>query len=187
MDYTTLSLVEVAAVLEEHARDAQAAFGHLGARQLNWRPDATQWSIAQCCEHLLISNRLMMRAAEDALAARRPTLWQRMPLLPGVLGRALIRSQSPDGTRKFAASSKATPTHDIAADIIVRFVEQHHEAAARARTLDEGMAARTIMTSPFLRVIIYSVLDGWRLMAAHDRRHLEQARRVLQHADFART
>jgi hypothetical protein len=187
MDYATLSLVEVAAVLEGHARDARATFGHLDERQLNWRPGAAQWSIAQCCEHLLAANRLMMRAAEDALSARRPTLWQRMPVLPGILGRALIRSQSPGGTRKFAASPKATPTHDIAADIIGRFVEQHREAVARVRALDESVAAQTIMTSPFLRVIVYSVRDGWRLIAAHDRRHLEQARRVLQHAGFART
>jgi hypothetical protein len=185
MDYTTLSLADVAVALEEHARDAQATFGHLDARQLNWRPDATQWSIAQCCEHLLAANGLMMRAAEEALSGRRRTLWQRMPVLPGVLGRALIRSQSPGGTRKFSASAKARPTsRDVDAAIIRRFVDQHRDAVARARSLDEREAARTIMISPFVRVITYSVLDGWRLIAAHDRRHLEQARRILRCPDF---
>lgn len=185
MDYTTLSLADVATALEAHARDAQATFGHLDLRQLNWRPDATQWSIAQCCEHLLTANRLMMRAAEEALSGRQRTLWQRVPVLPGMLGRALIRSQSPSGTRKFVASAKARPaSRDIDAEIIPRFVEQHREAVARVRALDEREAARTIMTSPFLRVIVYSVLDGWRLIAAHDRRHLEQARRILRRPDF---
>jgi hypothetical protein len=103
-----------------------------------------------------------------------------------MLGRALIRSQSPSGTRKFAASAKARPaSRDIDGGIIPRFVEQHHEAVARVRALDEGAAARAIMTSPFLRVITYSVLDGWRLIAAHDRRHLEQARRILRCPDYA--
>ena len=40
------------------------------------------------------------------------------------------------------------------------------------------------MTSPFARIITYSVLDGWRLMLAHDRRHVEQARRVVQSPEF---
>jgi hypothetical protein len=40
------------------------------------------------------------------------------------------------------------------------------------------------MTSPFASVVTYSVLDGWRLVVAHDRRHVEQARRVTQAAEF---
>ena len=40
------------------------------------------------------------------------------------------------------------------------------------------------MTSPFIRVVTYSVLDGWRLALAHDCRHLEQARRVASSPGF---
>ena len=35
------------------------------------------------------------------------------------------------------------------------------------------------MTSPFVHFITCRVLDGWRLMVAHNRRHFEQARRVM--------
>jgi hypothetical protein len=41
VDYTTLALAQVKAGLEAIATDAQATFGGLDARQLNWRPDAT--------------------------------------------------------------------------------------------------------------------------------------------------
>jgi hypothetical protein len=40
------------------------------------------------------------------------------------------------------------------------------------------------MTSPFIKIITYSVLDGYRLMLAHDRRHFEQARRVMLSRGF---
>ena len=40
------------------------------------------------------------------------------------------------------------------------------------------------MTSPFIGVITYSVLDGWRLMVAHDHRHIEQAQRVRTSPGF---
>jgi hypothetical protein len=55
---------------------------------------------------------------------------------------------------------------------------------SRLQTLDEEEATHAIMTSPFVRVITYSVLDGWRLVLAHDRRHIEQARRVTQSRGF---
>src|SRR5919106_7041775 len=111
MDYTRLSLNQVRSGLEEIARDANATFGRLDARQLNWRPDATRWSVAQCFEHLLTANHLMWRAAEGALDDAQPrTIWQRLPLLPGVLGRALIRSQSPGAERKLTAPSQARPS-----------------------------------------------------------------------------
>jgi hypothetical protein len=186
MDYTTLSLADVKTGLDDVARDAQATFGGLDARQLNWRPDATRWSVAQCFEHLLTANRLMFQAADEALTdATTRTLWQRLPLLPRLFGRMLIRSQSPGAVRKFTASPKAQPAaSDIAADIVLRFVEQHRNAAARVQALDERDAARAIMTSPFIGVVTYSVLDGWRLVVAHDRRHVEQARRVTLSPGF---
>src|SRR5687768_13713944 len=108
MDYTTLSLAEVSKGLDETARDADATFGRLDATQLNWRPDPAQWSVAQCFEHLLTSNRLMSVEAQNVLSdAHRPTIWQRMPVLPSRLGKMLIRSQTPGATRKFKALAKA--------------------------------------------------------------------------------
>jgi hypothetical protein len=180
MDYATVSLADVRNGLDSIAREAQATFGGLDARQLNWRPDAARWSVAQCFDHLLTANRLMFQAAEDALNGAAPrTLWQRLPVVPGALGRMLVRSQAPSAARKFTAPSQARPaTGDIAADIIQSFIEQHRSAVARVQALDERDAARVIMTSPFIRVVTYSVLDGWRLVFAHDRRHFEQARGV---------
>jgi hypothetical protein len=43
-----LTLADIRAGLEDVAQQAQTTFGRLDARQLNWRADATQWSIAQC-------------------------------------------------------------------------------------------------------------------------------------------
>ena len=186
MDYTTLSLADVRTGLDDIAREARATFGGLDARQLNWRADATRWSVAQCFEHLLTANRLMFQAADDAVRGVRPrTLWQRLPVLPGIVGRMLIRSQAPSTARRFTAPPSARPAaSDIAPDVIQRFVRQHQEAVASVGALDERHAARAIMTSPFISVVTYSVLDGWRLVVAHDWRHVEQARRVMLSPGF---
>ena len=39
------------------AADANTLFGHLNAQQINWKPRADQWSVAQCLEHLITINR----------------------------------------------------------------------------------------------------------------------------------
>jgi len=187
MRYAELSAADVRGALDDLARDAAETFGDLDGRQLNWRSDETRWSVAQCFQHLLTGNDLMLAAAKDALANPRRSLWQRIPLLPGAFGWAMIRSQAPEATRKYTAPAKARPaTSDLPGDIIPRFVDQHRGAAEWLRTLDEREMARTIMVSPFVRVITYSVLDGVRLLFAHDRRHFEQARRVTQSAGFPR-
>jgi hypothetical protein len=186
VEYTTLALAQVRAGLEAVATDAQATFGGLDTRQLNWRPDATRWSVAQCLEHLLAANRLMVRAAQDALdGSKSRTIWQRLPLVPGLFGRMLIRSQAPQATRKFTASPLATPaSSDISADVVDRFIAQDHELVSWLQRLDEPRARRVIMTSPFVSFITYSVLDGARLILAHDHRHIQQAGRVLQLPGF---
>src|SRR5262249_10596095 len=77
MEYRTLSLVEVSAGLDAVAHDAEQTFGPLDATQLNWRPDDTRWSVAQCFEHLVTINGFMLRAAESALdGTASPNLWQ---------------------------------------------------------------------------------------------------------------
>jgi hypothetical protein len=181
MDYTRLTLREIESALSALVRDTEATFGRLDARQLNWRPDVQQWSVAQCFDHLFTANRLMFDAAENALTgATPPTIWQRLPMLPGLFGRALIRSQAPQSTRKYKAPLKAQPSvSNVAPDVLERFVDQQREAARAVLALDQLRAARVIMTSPFVRVITYSVLDGWRLVVAHNHRHIQQATRVL--------
>jgi hypothetical protein len=184
IEYTTLSLQDVARALEDTAAAARDTFGGFDAEQLNWRPEAAAWSVAQCFEHVRTTNRLMLTAARYALA-HRPTLWQRVPLIPAFFGRQLVRSQAPQATRKFTTSAVATPSPSaIAANVIERFLAEHRDRSEWIESLDPAAAARTIMVSPFVRVIAYSVLDGCRLMAAHDRRHFEQARRVTQVAGF---
>jgi hypothetical protein len=185
MDYTTLPFAQVQTGLDAVAADTQSTFGAFDARQLNWRPDATRWSVAQCFEHLLTANRLMKDAAQAALDGKPRSVWQRLPVLPGVFGRMLIRSQAPQSTRKFTASPLATPAaSDIAPDIVQRFIAQNNELVRWLRGLDESRAARVVMTSPFVSFIVYSVLDGARLVLAHDHRHVEQARRVTQSPGF---
>jgi DinB family protein len=186
VDYTTLTLEEVRAELDRVMPDVRTTFGSLDARQFNWRPDATSWSVAQCFDHLVSTNRAVCQAiarADDAAAPR--TIWQRLPMLPALFGRLLVSTQGPVVTRKFTAPKPATPSHsEIGADVLDRFAASHQAAVALTSTFAGRDPARLIIVSPFVRFVTYSALNAFRLIAAHERRHIEQARRVVHAAGF---
>jgi hypothetical protein len=181
MKYTDLSLAETSDAIRAISEDARMTFGTLDERHLNWKPDEGQWSIAQCFEHLVISDRLLVDAAKSAIVNPPTSVWQRLPAWPAMFGKLLAGSQGPrePKSRKYVANPLARPTSSVRADIIARFVDQHRQIETWTRTLDEETARRAILISPFVKVITYSVLDGLRLLVAHDRRHFEQARRVM--------
>jgi hypothetical protein len=178
-DYTHFSLRDITTGIHDIAEEARLTFGSLDDGKLNWKPDEARWSVAQCFDHLVSANRQLVDQAKSALENPPTSIWQRLPLWPAMFGRLLVSSQGPKVGRKYVAHSKATPASRIRADIIERFAEQHRELEAWTRTLDESTARRTVMISPFASAITYTVLDGLRLLVAHDRRHFEQARRVL--------
>ena len=65
------------------AEEAKRTFGPLSAEQINWKPGEAEWSIGQCFDHLIISNRPYFTIIEEiGRGHRRQSGWERMPLLP---------------------------------------------------------------------------------------------------------
>ena len=52
------------------------------------------------------------------------------------------------------------------------------------RATDGADLRGTIVTSPVSPLVTYSLLDAYRIMVAHGRRHFEQAQRVTEAAGF---
>ena len=178
-DFTGLTAADVRAELAAVSADARATFGPLDDRQFNWRVSDGAWSVGQCLDHLVKANRAMCVAMNDALDGRR-SLVQRLPVLPGVFGRMLVKSQSPVATRKFVAPQPARPgLSTVERRTLSEFTDYNSEMSERLQALGDRELV-VVMVSPFASFIAYSVLDGWRLIAAHNWRHVEQARRVTQ-------
>ncbi|MFN7928451.1 MAG: DinB family protein [Blastocatellia bacterium] len=183
-DFTQLSLTEIRAEAAAIAADAEQMFSHLSTAQLNWQPHAEAWSVAQCLDHLLNANQEMLQAMDKALAdTHRPGVFERLPVLPALFGKLMIKAVSPQAKQKLKAPATARPTTSaIDEQIIARFVTRQHALTDRFNAL--AQAGNVVMTSPFASLVTYSVLDACRLIVAHERRHLAQARRVLETPGF---
>jgi len=186
MEYTTLSMAEVRDELDAIARDAHSVFGHLDERQLKWRPDAPSWSVAQCFDHLIVSERPFVPIFEEIQAGRRhPRLRERIPVLPRLFGALLINTLRPDSGRRVRARAAFLPSQsDLPPGVVATFLEQQRRlrdlmAAFRGRDAD-GI----IVTSPVLGLITYSLMDACRIVVAHEQNHVMQATRVAAAAGF---
>jgi hypothetical protein len=165
--------------------DARRVFGRLTPAQLNWKPSAEVWSVGQCFDHLIVTNRGFYPALEEAArGARREKLWERVSPLSGLFGRLMVRGMA--SRRKFKAPRGLKPSaSDAGPDVVERFAGQQGELAGLMRAAAAGTdLRRAVVTSPVAGFVTYSMLDACRIVVAHNRRHLAQARRVTEAEGF---
>jgi len=168
------------------ADETKRAFGRLSDEQVNWTPSAGEWSIGQCFDHLIISNRPFFAIIEEIREGRRRNrAWERMPVLPRFFGQHLLRTLRADSGRKVKARPAFYPsTSHIAGGIIASFVEQQDRLLALIETT-RGLDLNGItVTSPVVRLITYSLLDAYRIIVVHEQNHFVQARRVMESPGF---
>ncbi|HKQ80038.1 MAG TPA: DinB family protein [Blastocatellia bacterium] len=188
MDYQKLTLPQIFDEAEAIAGDARTLFGFLNLEQLNWKPATDSWSVAQCLDHLITINREYYPVFDRILSGDyRKAILHRLPFLPAMLGRLMIKALSPNTHQKLKAPVVARPSSSsIDSQIVERFVAHQREMLARMRSLENKHPAETIITSPFASVVVYSLLDTFRLLVAHERRHFAQAQRVMGTDGFPR-
>src|SRR5437588_12219291 len=103
-----------------------AGFSDLTAQQLNWKPSADQWSVAQCFDHLVSANEAFFPIFEKVLSGeKKKTFWESLPWLPAFWGKMLIKAVAPESKRKLKAQRIFhQPSSAFNAAIIRRFITQ---------------------------------------------------------------
>jgi hypothetical protein len=168
------------------AADAQKTFGHLTAEQLNWKPNAESWSVAQCFGHLIsINSSYFPLIKKIAHGQYKPSLQERLPLLPWFFGSMILKAVQPQAQRKFKADARFQPSSSaIGRDIIAKFVAHQQEVIEHIRMTENLNLQKTIITSPVASFATYSLLDAYKIVVAHERRHMGQAQRVMETEGF---
>lgn len=169
--------------LKEVADDAMTTFGSLNAEQLNWKPAEKSWSVAQCFDHLITPHCLYFPVLERlASGDAQQTFWERNSPLSGFFGRFLIKGLDPKNQKKMKTTSKAFPSaSEIGGDIMERFAEHQNRMINALQKLPTDIdPAKTIITSPPLGVVTYSLDDTFTILVVHCRRHFGQAKRVTE-------
>lgn len=172
--------------LGEYAEEAALTFGDLSVGQFNWKPNPDSWSIGQCLEHLVMANRKYVSLIERAQEGEyNRTIWERMPVLPGLTGKLVIKTIHPDNVKKSKAPKVFRPSRS---EIPKSVLDNYIETAKRLRTLFESFSGdeiqKMIITSPVAKFATYSLYDAFKILVLHDRRHLNQAEAVIASKRF---
>jgi len=180
---------ELGGLLEELtavAREAREVFGGLSPAQLNWKPSEQQWSVGQCFDHLIVTNRCFFPDMERVASGDyRSSLWGRVSPLSGFFGRFIMKALDLEKGRKTKAPRVFEPAQsDVAADVIESFAAHQDDLVTHMRATADADLHGLKVTSPVSPVATYSLLDAYRIVVAHERKHFEQARRVTREEGF---
>lgn len=179
-------LTTVIAEAKNNSEAARALAADLSDEQLNWKPSSTEWSMAQCLEHLAITSKQFDRYFSRALERGRKAP-DSLRYRPTAVGGWLARRVNPIGGRNFPAPKVFRPSEgshiEGALNLFLNQQETFINFVERTKGIDYN---RTRVRSPVTPLMRYSLADAFVVTVFHGRRHLGQAERVRTMPEFPR-
>jgi hypothetical protein len=171
---------------ETLAISADSLVGNLTDAQFTWQPPEGGWTVSQCVDHLNATARAYLPRLDEAIAeAIRRGLYGEGPFAYNWLGRLFAKVMEPPPRLRAKTPKQFQPGSPRARQEVlpafrayqVQYIDRLHQANG----LD---LARARVASPVSTWIRLPLGSGFTLIAAHERRHLWQARQIIARADF---
>ncbi len=176
---------KIVSELKTISEDAKKSFGELSPEHINWKPSVECWSIGQCFEHLIKANELFYdKLDEIAGGKQKHSLLEKFSPMSGFFGNLMISSLKKDERKYKAPTKKIVPPSEIDPHIIELFAAHQSELIEKIRRTETSNWSKIKVTSPFMKFMTYCLSDGFNIVVEHEKRHLRQAERVLQHENF---
>jgi hypothetical protein len=174
------------------AADADALLTQLSDTQFYWSPAADVWSIAECLEHLNATARNYLPMLDSAIAtAKQWGVYGAGPFHYGWLGRLILRRTEPPARQRMKAPAAFQPgrreSQRKRSEIEAGFRGYQVQFVDRLRQANGVDLVKAKVQSPVTRWVRLPLGVGFALMTAHERRHLWQARQLMQNPQFPRS
>ena len=156
-------------------------FGRLNEEALNQKSAPDKWSIGELLDHLMVTNTLYFTRFEKIIAQKHTNpLGARFKYLSAFFGQSILKSVDPENTRKIKTVRKFQPVKKaFTLDKIEEFKDHHAELMRFAHKTDIADHRKIIITSPASGLVFYSLEDAFKIILAHEQRHLQQAVQLL--------
>ena len=154
--------------------------------QFNWRPDTHSWSVGECLLHLNIVGGRCAHMLEATLAdARVRGRLADGPFGYGWLGKWIIAHTEPPSKHKYKAPRAFTPACGQPITAVLPTFRDLQEQLSRQLEQASGLDLAYIkVPAPAAPPLRFNLKFTFAWIAAHERRHLWQARQVRNHAAF---
>lgn len=171
---------------DQLADDADALVAPLSDQQFFWNPSAGAWSIGQCIDHLNVTARVYLPQLDEGIAnAIRHGHYREGPFKYWRLARMFVRFLEPPARlRSKAPAALLPPTGRTRREIMAAFRAYQVQYVDRLRQANGLDLARGRVRSPIVSWLYMPLGTGFAAMIAHERRHLWQARKVMEMPGF---
>lgn len=167
------------------AQDARDLAAGLSELHFQWRPAPEKWSIGECLDHLNNAWGMLPRFDRRIAQGKEKGLSGTGPFRAGFLAAFYIRSIEPPVRLRLPSPKLYRPKPDLRQqEVLPRFRELQEELLRRVEESRGLDLARLRLSSPVTRRFKMSLAEWFAFLAAHQRRHLWQARRVREHTRF---
>jgi len=182
------SFFQLASLLEQIQRatlEAKKLVLGRSAIDLTSRLGPKSWSAAQCLDHLARTTRSFLPAISKAVATA-PNLTTNRPFRTGTIALLLIRNLEPPYRLRYKVLPQLVPQ------------EKNFEAAWSAFEESQSRLSESVLSATGLAIdkvkvqcpvyahAIYNVYGAFRMLTAHERRHLWQIEQILKSLDARR-
>ena len=159
--------------------EARNLLTYTGEEALRKRRSPSSWSALECIVHLNLATTAMLPGIRQAVEAAQQGSDDKPIYKMDLAGRLLAWSLEPPVFIKLKAPQIAQPLECAGPEPVLQEFEELH---AQLIELLHASAGKTIdqqkMKSPFANMH-YNAYSAFRIIAAHDRRHLWQAHKAL--------
>lgn len=171
---------------QRQTEDARSLVGALDERQFRWRPGDGQWSVGQCLTHLAEATHTFVGRAEPAIAKARDAGLSASEVSRGPwFGRFFLWAMEPPPRFRIKTFNELEPRPELPRDVVLEEFERAQQRLIDAVRKAEGIdLGKVRVPSPPARLLRWSLGQCFDIALAHNRRHLWQARRIVDREDF---
>jgi len=173
-------LLEIERELARSSDQARALVAAVDEERFHNRPEADRWSIADCLVHLNLTTSAFLPLIDTALEAWR-ILGRRAParFRLDFTGWLLCWISEPPHRHRIRTVAPFIPGERSTRDVVLAdYLRLQGALADRVRGADGLDLSELTITSPFDQRLTYHLYSCFRVLPAHQRRHLWQAEQV---------
>lgn len=158
----------------------------LSDAQLNLKPTEDSWSIAECIEHLSITNKLYFDEIEKQFSEKHITCKdEETPVKHRFFGKLIIKAVDPSNIKKTKTFSVFQPSKSyITKDSITKLIEVQKSLSNLISSSVNLNTNRYSMSSPASKFIKENFSDVLEIIRLHNKRHLIQIENLLTNDNF---
>ena len=177
--------VRVAHQIRQATWDAEALLSGRDNADLLVRLKPQSWCVAECLDHLTQTTRAFLPAISEAIA-RAPKLRTNRRLRTGLIPSLFIRSLNPPYRIRFKVLPQLVPQTLSSEEAWSGFTVSQSELLATLSSAAGLAIDRVAVKSPVYARISYNIYGVFRMLAAHQNRHVWQIGQILKELDNRR-